>query len=182
MDSTGDEPVSGLKLELRYSLTAADLEGAWAGHRPLWGVELPASIAFVALGVLMLSLDAERPFGWATCAAGVVMLVRHLLLRQRLHTAWRQSSQALSPVHLSVSEEGILARTPHLETRAAWDAYTDAHEIGSGFLLYRGHNFAFVPDRAFGSAAEVEAFRSMIGRHVEGPRWRRLQDRRTPMR
>jgi len=95
------------------------------------------------------------------------------MLKQRLQRRWADTAEALASVNLSVSEAGLLATTPRLETRVEWSAYTDALECPTGFLLYRGREFALVPIRAFPASDELEVFRNLLGRRIEGPRWRR---------
>jgi hypothetical protein len=164
-------------MDLHYSLTPQDLEEAWRGHRPFFTGEMVAS-AFLALsGLAMLTVDAGSPFAWVNTAVGSLLFARGQWVRSQLRGQWTEAAEGLREVHLTVSEDGLVARTPYTITEVDWAAYTDSHEIGSGFLLYRGSAYSFIPGRAFSSGEELDAFREIVGRRVERRRWIRLRRR-----
>jgi hypothetical protein len=164
-------------MDLQYGLTREDFEAAWRGHRPFFAGEMVAS-AFLALsGLAMLSVDAGSPFAWVNTVVGAFLVVRGQWQLHQLRRHWEEAAESLTQVHLSVSEEGLFARTPHATTKVEWAAYTDSHEIDSGFLLYRGVTYVFIPKRAFSSGAEVDAFRGLVGRRIERRRWIRIRRR-----
>jgi hypothetical protein len=164
-------------MELQYCLTPEDLEAAWRGHRPFFAGEMVAS-AFLALsGLAMLSMDAGSPFAWVNTVVGATLFSRGQWLRHQLQQNWAEAAESPTQVSLTVSEDGLTARTSQATTQVDWAAYTDSHELASGFLLYRGATYAFIPRRAFSSGAEVDAFRSIVGRHVERRRWIRIRRR-----
>jgi hypothetical protein len=162
-------------MDLQYGLTPGDFEAAWRGHRPFFAGEMVAS-AFLALsGLAMLSMDAASPFAWVETVVGALLVSRGQWLRHQLRQHWAEAAESLTEVHLTVSEDGLTTRTPHATTQVDWAAYTDSHEIPSGFLLYRGATYAFVPRRAFSSQAELDAFRYIVGRRIERRRWIRIR-------
>ena len=164
-------------MDLRYGLTPEDLEAAWRGHRPFFAGEMVAS-AFLALcGLAMLLTDAGSPFAWVNTVVGALLVARRQILLQQLRRHWEEAAESLTQVHLTVTEEGLFVRTPHAAMQVEWDAYTDSHEIASGFLLYRGADYAFIPKRAFSSGAEADAFRGLVGRRIERRRWIRIRRR-----
>jgi hypothetical protein len=164
-------------MDLQYGLTPEDFEAAWRGHRPFFAGEIVAS-AFLALsGLAMLSTDAGSPFAWVNTAVGALLVVRGRWRLHELRRQWEEAAESLTQVHLTVSEEGLSARTPHATTQVQWAAYTDSHEIDSGFLLYRGATYSFIPKRAFSSDAEVATFRGIVGRRIERRRWIRIRRR-----
>jgi hypothetical protein len=168
-----DEPAL---LVLHYDVTVDDLRQAWLGHRPTWPLELPAALLLLAFGAWQVSVAASMA-AWVVVLVSAGWLLHHATESHRLADAWRETARALKGVVLEVSESGLVARTPWQETRAEWAAYTDAHELESGFLLYRGAEFAVVPIAAFPRPEELDAFRNVLGRHIEGPRWRRSRRR-----
>src|SRR5206468_3117446 len=108
-------------------------------------------------GLAMLSMDPASPFAWVSTLVGTLLVSRGQWVRHQLRRHWAEA-EPVTEVHLTVSEDGLTARTPHATTPVGWAAYTDSHEIGSGFLLYRGATYAFIPRRAFSSDAELDAF------------------------
>ena len=164
-------------MDLQYGLTREDFEAAWRGHRPFFAGEMVAS-AFLALsGLAMLFTDAGSPFAWVNTIVGASLVVRGQWQLHQLRRHWAEAAESLTQVHLTVSEEGLVARTPHVTTKVEWAAYTDSHEIDSGFLLYRGGTYAFIPKRAFSSGSEADALRLIVGRRIERRRWIRLRRR-----
>jgi len=159
-------------MDLRYSLTPGDVDAAWRGHRPFFVGEMLASASLALAGVALLTVDAASPFAWLATVVGVLLVARGQWSRQRRR--WHGPAESL-PVHLTVSEDGLTARTPDATTRVAWAAYTDSHEIPAGFLLYRGGTYSFIPRRAFTSGEDVDAFRGIVGRRVERRRWIRIR-------
>ena len=164
-------------MDMQYALTREDFEAAWRGHRPFFAGEMVAS-AFLALsGLAMFSTDAGSLFAWVNTVVGAILVVRGQWQLHHLRRHWEEAAESLTQVHLSVSEEGLTARTLQVTTQVEWAAYTDSHEIDSGFLLYRGATYAFIPKRAFSSGAEVDAFRGLVGRRIERRRWIRIRRR-----
>jgi hypothetical protein len=48
-----------------------------------------------------------------------------------------------------------------------WDSFTHVVETATQLLLFTGwYTFYFVPKRAFANAAELDAFRDLLYRHV----------------
>src|SRR4051812_10049954 len=135
-------------MDLHYCLEPGDFEAAWRGHRPFFAGEMVAS-AFLALsGLAMLSMDAASPFPWVSTVVGSLLLSRGQWLRHQLRRHLAEAAESVTEVHLTVNDEGLTARTPQATTQVDWAAYTDSHELASGFLLYRGATYAFVPRRA----------------------------------
>jgi hypothetical protein len=164
-------------MDLQYGLTREDFEAAWRGHRPFFAGEMVASALLAVSGLAILSIDAGSPFAWAYTVVGAFLVVRGQWQLHRLRRHWAEAAESLTQVHLTVSEEGLFARTPHVATKVEWAEYTDSHEIDSGFLLYRGGTYVFIPKRAFPSGAEADAFRVIVGRRIERRRWIRIRRR-----
>jgi hypothetical protein len=164
-------------MDLHYGLTREDFEAAWRGHRPFFAGEMVASAFLAFSGMAMLTIDAGSPFAWVNTVVGALLVVRGQWQLHQLRRHWEEAAVSLTHVHLIVNEEGLSARTPHVTTQVEWAAYTDSHEIDSGFLLYRGATYAFIPKRAFSSDAEADAFRGIVGRRIERRRWIRIRRR-----
>jgi len=164
-------------MDLQYALTREDLEAAWRGHRPFFVGEMVVSACLALSGLAILSTDAGSLFAWVYTVVGAFLVVRGRWQLHQLRRHWEEAAESPMQVHLTVSEEGLLARTPQVTTKVEWAAYTDSHEIDRGFLLYRGGTYVFIPKRAFSSGAEADAFRFILGRRIERRRWIRIRRR-----
>ncbi|HET6899454.1 MAG TPA: YcxB family protein [Vicinamibacteria bacterium] len=163
-------------MEIEYTLSAQDLRNAWRAHDSLSVVAdsfmTPTAVAMALLGILGLWMDRESAVGWIGLILGVVFASVAWVRNRRLWAHWRDHAAGLGTFHLSISEEGIIGRQPHTETRAGWKAYAAAHESADGFLLYHTKaSYLFIPLRAFRGPLDIEAFRTLLGRKVPDRRW-----------
>lgn len=64
---------------------------------------------------------------------------------------------------LQFSEDGILLKTPHVESLLQWNLYTEVLENEKFYLLVYGkHMYSAIPKRVFTSAAQAARFDALL--------------------
>jgi hypothetical protein len=84
-----------------------------------------------------------------------------------LKKLWEASPSMHRPQVVEADEQRIVFSDAAGRFEQRWEAFSHVQETDGIFLLYTGQLSAqFIPKRAFASAAELDAFRELLRRHV----------------
>ncbi len=81
--------------------------------------------------------------------------------------AYRTNPKFRETYEVEFSESGVRFRTDSIDSKIAWDHYSQLLENERVFLLVYGrHMYSVIPKRAFSSEGDMAGFREMVRRHI----------------
>ena len=89
-------------------------------------------------------------------------LLRWPIRRFLLSSAYAKSDFKEQTIELHADEEGIRIH----DTPLAWSAFSKAHSLPEGFLLFRPQGFLFIPAKAFGDLETKNRFAALLKRKI----------------
>ena len=164
--------------EIEFQLEPADLV-AW--YLSSWDDDRAHRIACWASGLVVAGVGAVKAdeltasvlvsavtaiagfgLGWVVARAALRSYVRGHV--RKLATSAQESTQ-IGSYRLSVDSAGVSEIGPASQHRHAWQAVLGVKETADHlFVLIAGGSAHVIPKRAFGSAAQLEAFRAVVER------------------
>jgi hypothetical protein len=153
---------------VHFQLTEVDTARAFRGRV----LRNPRFYGFEGLGILLvgISFPLGHQFGVVIFLLGLLLILVSLSLLGAVQKgAWRKNPALRGPTSMAFYETGVRARTVNGESSLRWDAYPETIENGAYYMLHRPERggYTIVPKRAFSSAQDELAFRSLVERHTE---------------
>lgn len=159
-------------IEVSYHWSEQEYLEAADQHGRFGGGDSKDKIVAVVVGVLIvlsLYMMMQRGFQPADSMA-FVLAVYWFGFRKRMHKnlllrRFKSSEQKDKNISLSITDEQINAQTEgQSEGTFDWSSVTKVVRTGSGFLMYRGANYLWLPNKAFASDEESTRFAALSER------------------
>ena len=161
--------------EVTFRLTTRDLY--WVYFRTLLRLWLLIPIAICMMGILALSALSDftvrtsylvPALGFVAVAAalvGIGFALPYLLARNTFKT----SPLFQGELSCTFTDSGVEMKTAASQSRVDWSGFHRAVELGDFVLLYMSSRvFYIVPKKSFSSVDQLEAFKSLLRRKMEG--------------
>jgi hypothetical protein len=162
-------------IEVTFRLTQRDLYAVYV--HTLLRMWLLIPIVICMIGILALSalsdftahtsylIPALRFLTVALALVGLGFALPYLLARNTMRT----SPLFRSELRCVFSESGVEMATPASQSRVDWSGFHRAVELKEFVLLYMSSRvFYIVPKRSFSSPDQLEAFKSLVMKKMEG--------------
>ncbi len=162
-------------IEIRFRLTTRELY--WVYFHALLRTWLLIPIVICMIAILALSalsdftarthylIPAVRFVTVAAALVGLGFALPYFLARNTLRTSPLLSSE----LRHVFSETGVETVTAASQSRVDWSGFHRAVELKDFVLLYMSSRvFYIAPKKAFGDASQLENFKSLLRRKMEG--------------
>lgn len=162
-------------LSITGTYTASDVMSAtWLSLRPSrsWRV---AGVVLIPVLLWATWMEFYGPRaeagGWMRWiipgAALYIAFVLGILLPRKSRRVYEQRKDLQRPCSFSASDAGLLSSAEGVTGLKPWSDYLKWKESDSTLLLYMSdHMYQIIPKRFFASAADLDAFRSVVGQKI----------------